>query len=309
MATSDLGKVAMTFGGQYSAQTLYDKLTVVVGADGQTYVTTTANVINVSPGVTDGWENSWQILSQRGPKGVGITNIRKTATSGTNDTYTIYYSDNTTGSFVVTNGQGIQSIAKTGTSGNVDTYIITYGNNQTSTFTVTNGQGVPTGGTEGQALVKSGDADYATQWKTIRDGAYNAVANNLATFTAGFVLDARQGKVLNDKVNSRALLTGVLVDIPADGWITASGGNGAYAQFVSCPQVSESSHVIVSPTVATRNEWARCNAYPDTNSTLNGTLVFVADVQPSIRLRANVLIFDTTAQSDGAYPIDGDTSL
>jgi hypothetical protein len=298
MDVSDLGKVAMTFGGQYSAQTLYDKLTVVVGADGQTYVTTRPNVINVSPGVSSGWEGSWQILSQRGPKGVGISNIRKTATSGTEDTYTIYYTDNTTDSFIVTNGQGIQSIAKTGSSGNVDTYTITYGNNQTSTFTVTNGQGVPVGGTEGQVLTKRSDADYATEWATIRSGAYSEVANNLNTFTAGFVLDARQGKALDEKVNKRALLTAVLVDIPADGWLSATGGNGSYAQIVSCPQVSENSHVIVTPSVATRNEWARCNAYPDTNSLLNGTLVFVADTVPNIRLRANVLIFDTTVQSN-----------
>lgn len=302
MATSDLGKVAMTFGGQYSAQTLYDKLTVVVGADGQTYVTTTANVINVSPGVSDGWENSWQILSQRGPKGVGIINIRKTATSGTNDTYTIYFSDNTTGSFVVSNGQGIQSIAKTGSSGNVDTYTITYGNNQTSTFTVTNGQGVPAGGTEGQALVKSGNADYDTEWKTIRDGAYNAVANDLTTFTAGFVLDARQGKVLDEKIGERALVTGVMVDIPVDGWMQLVDG-GEYTQIVPCAQVSETSHVIVSPTVATRDEWARCNAYPNTNSMADGLLYFVADTIPSIRLRANVLIFDTTVSQGGTYPV------
>lgn len=305
MATSDLGKVAMTFGGQYSAQALYDKLTVVVGADGQTYVTTTANVINVSPGVTDGWENSWQILSQRGPKGVGIVNIRKTATNGTNDTYTIYYSDNTTGSFVVSNGQGIQNISKTGSSGNVDTYTITYGNNQTFTFTVANGQGIPTGGEAGQALVKSGATDYDTEWKTLRDGAYCAVANDLTTFTAGFVLDARQGKVLDEKIDERALVTGVMVDIPVDGWFTVVGGNGEWVQNVACPQVSETSHVIVSPTVATRDEWARCNAYPNTNSTTNGQLYFVADTLPSIRLRANVLIFDTTVSNDGPYPVPG----
>lgn len=302
MATSDLGKVAMTFGGQYSAQALYDKLTVVVGADGQTYVTTTANVINVSPGVTDGWENSWQILSQRGPKGVGIVNIRKTATSGTNDTYTIYYSDNTTGSFVVSNGQGIQNIAKTGSSGNVDTYTITYGNNQTSTFTVTNGQGIPTGGEAGQALVKSSAADYDTEWKTLRDGAYCAVANSLNVFTAGLVLDARQGKVLDGKIDERALVTGVMVDIPVDGWMQLVD-DGEYVQLVPCAQVSETSHVIVSPTVATRDEWARCNAYPNTNSTANGLLHFVADTIPSIRLRANVLILDTTvSQTDGSIP-------
>jgi hypothetical protein len=39
-----------------------------------------------------------------------------------------------------TNGRGISSIGKTSTSGLVDTYTITYTDNTTSTFNVTNGQ-------------------------------------------------------------------------------------------------------------------------------------------------------------------------
>ena len=37
-------------------------------------------------------------------------------------------------------GNGIANISKTGTSGLVDTYTITYTNGTTTTFTVTNGQ-------------------------------------------------------------------------------------------------------------------------------------------------------------------------
>lgn len=300
MAKNDLGKVAMTFGGTYSATTLYDKLTVVVGTDGQTYVTTKANVVNVSPGVTNNWENSWQILSKRGPKGVGITNIRKTSTSGTNDTYTIYYTDNTTDTFTVANGQGIQDISKTGTAGNVDTYTIVYGNNQTATFTVTNGQGVPTGGTAGQALVKNSATDYDAGWATIRSGAYAEVANNLLLSTAGFVLDARQGKVLNDKIDKRALLTHVLADIQISDWISPNGVT--YGQRVECPQVSEDSIVFAMPSPATRKEYGAVNAY--LSSWGDGFLYFIADAIPNIRLRANVYIFDTTAQSEGTTTVE-----
>ena len=115
-----------------------------------------------------------------GADGVGIDSIAKTGTNGLVDTYTIYYSNNTTATFNVTNGAdgqgiaqtltiagnqlsisggntvtiptggdgtgtpgadgvGIDSIAKTGTNANVDTYTIYYSNNTTSTFTVTNG--------------------------------------------------------------------------------------------------------------------------------------------------------------------------
>ena len=89
-----------------------------------------------------------------GADGKGITSIEKTDSSGLEDTYTITYTDETTSTFVVTNGakgdkgdtgatgatgKGITSITKTGTSGKVDTYTITYSDNSTSTFTVTNG--------------------------------------------------------------------------------------------------------------------------------------------------------------------------
>ena len=84
-----------------------------------------------------------------GADGRGIEGIQKTGTSGLVDTYTIYYTDNTTSTFQVTNGAngqagaqgvGITSIEKTDTQGLVDTYTITLSNGQTSTFEVTNGQ-------------------------------------------------------------------------------------------------------------------------------------------------------------------------
>lgn len=87
-----------------------------------------------------------------GATGNGISSIVKTSTSGLVDTYTITYTDGTTSTFTVTNGQngadgedgengrGIVSITKTSTAGLVDTYTILYTDNTTSTFTVTNGE-------------------------------------------------------------------------------------------------------------------------------------------------------------------------
>ena len=171
MAYKDLGKVAMTAGGEYSPSTVYSRLTIVVGEDGQSYVSIVDNVVSISPGISSGWENYWQLLSKRGSgikeivktgssgivdtytiyydditqtdtytvtNGNGITTVEKTSTSGEDDTYTITFDDGTTTNFVVTNGKGIQSISKTGSSGAVDTYTITYGNDQTSNFTVQN---------------------------------------------------------------------------------------------------------------------------------------------------------------------------
>lgn len=71
--------------------------------------------------------------------GKTIQSITLTGTVGLVDTYTITYSDGTTSTFDVTNGNGITSVAKTGTAGLVDTYTITFQDGSTSTFTVTNG--------------------------------------------------------------------------------------------------------------------------------------------------------------------------
>lgn len=76
-------------------------------------------------------------------------------------------------------GNGIASIEKTGTSGVVDTYTITFTNGNTTTFTITNGQGVPKGGYTGQALVKSSDEDYETEWKTLEDNFFELSNNKL----------------------------------------------------------------------------------------------------------------------------------
>lgn len=81
-----------------------------------------------------------------GEDGRGITSITKTGTSGLIDTYTISYTDSTTSTFDVTNGEdgtdgkGIVSITKTSTSGLVDTYTILYTDGTSSTFEVTNGE-------------------------------------------------------------------------------------------------------------------------------------------------------------------------
>ena len=71
--------------------------------------------------------------------GKSIQKIELTGTVGLVDTYTITYSDGTTSTFDVTNGNGIASVAKTGTVGLVDTYTITFQDGTTSTFDVTNG--------------------------------------------------------------------------------------------------------------------------------------------------------------------------
>lgn len=104
MAIKTLGKVSLTTGGAYNATTTYDRLTMVLGADGCGYISRLGGVYGIEPGVTQGWQTFWMKIVERG------------------------------------SGNGIASIDKTGTSGNVDTYTITYDNGDTTTFTVTNGE-------------------------------------------------------------------------------------------------------------------------------------------------------------------------
>ena len=109
--------------------------------------------------IIDGVKTEFIARGPQGEPGRGITEIVKTSTSGNVDTYTIYYSDNTTSTFTVTNGVAeggsgstvsisedgywvidgvktefkatgtdgisIVSISYTSTSGLVDTYTIT----------------------------------------------------------------------------------------------------------------------------------------------------------------------------------------
>ena len=371
MASADLGKVIPTYAGEYSSSAIYDKSTIVIGTDGQTYITTSSNVSGISPGVTTNWQNYWQILSKRGPAGNGIVSFRKTLTSGLVDTYTVTFSDGTTTTVPVTNGRngangatgprgatgvgitgieqtstsglidtyrinysdgtfttftvtngrngtngangtngrdgaagvGITSIVQTSTSGLIDTYRINYSDGTFSTFTVTNGRngtngrdgadgaGVPTGGSAGQVLAKNSATNYDTKWITVGSAASSNVANNLSTSAAGYVLDARQGKALNDKIALRPTLATDLVNVPAENWITGGDGS-AYVQRVESAIVTANSIVLSVPSTATRLEYNKCNvAVADVD---NGSVQLVATSQPSIRLRTTFIVFNLT---------------
>lgn len=221
MAVQDLGKVAMTFGGNYNASTLYDKLTVVVPSNGNSYVSLVPNVINIEPGVTAGWQNYWQVLSMRGLRGSGIDRIAKTSTSGTIDTYTIYYQDGSTWTYTVSNGEGIKSIVKTGTNANIDTYTITFGNDQSATFTVTNARELATGGTVGQVLTKKSSTNYDAEWKDIAiSGSVTLAVSSWSSSNVQTV--SAPGVTSNNNV--------IVAPAYASQWIYNLSGVGASAQ-------------------------------------------------------------------------------
>lgn len=99
----------------------------------------------------DGTNTGIKAVGPTGANGVSITSIEKTATLGTSDTYTIYYSDNHTSTFYVNNGTNgsngvsITGIEKTHSQELVDTYTIHYSNGGSFEYQVINGEEGPRG--------------------------------------------------------------------------------------------------------------------------------------------------------------------
>lgn len=107
---------------------------------------------------------------ENGDVGRGIASVQKTGTAGLVDTYTITYTDSTTSTFTVTNGQngtdGISpSITVTDiTGGHRVTITDADGQHSFDVMDGEDGQGIPAGGTAGQVLEKTSGADYAVSW-------------------------------------------------------------------------------------------------------------------------------------------------
>ena len=139
-----VGKVSIQPSGQWVKANTYKKLQLVSNL-GSSYL-----AIQPVPANTEIDNTSyWMMIASKGDKGntgKSIQTITKTGTVGLVDTYTILYSDLTTSTFTVNNGNGVTGIEveKTGTAGNVDTYTMTItmasGSPYTATFTITNGE-------------------------------------------------------------------------------------------------------------------------------------------------------------------------
>lgn len=280
MALNDLGKVAVTFGGTYNPNTVYDRLTVVVANDGQTYGTVVDNVIAIEPGVTDGWQNYWQIVSMRGPRGIGITSIAKTASTGTTDTYTVYYSDGETWNYNVENGKGIQSIELTSQTGNVDTYTITFGNNLTATFSVTNAREIAPGGAAGQVLTKASNADFDVEWASLP-----AIVDNLTSTSIANPLSANQGRLLDLK---KAEVSAITVTLLIANWVQSEDN---YTQTINVNGVTADVNTNLIDVAPNPNSF---DAYIENDiraiSQGNGTLTFSAGSVPDVNVAVNIKI-------------------
>ena len=135
----------MTFG---LASCASDGKTPFIGENGNWWIgDTDLGVPATGPAGQDGKDGEDGQNGTNGTNGqdgtsVTVTSVEKTSSEGLVDTYTITFSDGTTTTFTVTNGESnvIESIELTGSTGLVDTYTITFTNGSTKTFTVTNGK-------------------------------------------------------------------------------------------------------------------------------------------------------------------------
>lgn len=94
-----LGPVGFKPTGAYNNTREYKKLDVVI-YQGSSYIAKSDSIGQLPTNTT-----YWEMLVQKGDTGNGITSIAKTGTSGLVDTYTITYTDETTSTFTVTNGE------------------------------------------------------------------------------------------------------------------------------------------------------------------------------------------------------------
>lgn len=112
--SQDLGKVSVTPKGAWDADTVYAILDIVTNGGGS-YL-----AIQAVPAGTSLLNTAyWMLIAEKGSKGdTGAAGAK----GDKGDT-----------------GNGIESVERTGTVGNVDTYTITFTDGTTTTFTVTNG--------------------------------------------------------------------------------------------------------------------------------------------------------------------------
>lgn len=209
----------------------------MIAVDADPYVTNTGTN-------TDPVFHLYLPRSPQGETGNGIDRIEKTGTSGLVDTYTIYYTNGTTTTYTVTNGQS--------GSGSGDMNESDYDPNGTVkaaggiiAYLVANYQGklnfdvTPT--EDSNNPVTSGGVFTALGLKINKTD----IVNNLAETTSGKPLDATQGKALNDSINNKLKVTSKQVG--TSGWATdttSQSGTTLYKKSISL------SHVYVdSPSV------------------------------------------------------------
>lgn len=236
--------------------------TVVSFEDGATFVpsvTYTENSFTISWSNDKHLENpdTVTITAPTGADGVGISDISKTGTSGSEDTYTISLTDGTSTTFTVingtdgqdgtngvdgtngtdglngangTDGNGIDNISKISSSDNIDTYSILLTDGTSTTFTVTNGVD-GTNGTNGQDGADGKDGIDGVIGADGQDGADGVGITGISKTSSSGVEDTYTISLTDSSSTTFIVTNGV------DGQDGTDGQDGADAE--QCFQISD----------------------------------------------------------------------
>lgn len=186
---------------------------------------------------TDSWAKLGNI------KGVGISSISKTGTSGNVDTYTITFDDGSTETFTVTNGiDGTNgSIWYKGTAlSGTGTSITGFPGVQNDFYLNSNTGGVYVCTKSGAAMVPdAAEWDYVMTLSGGGGGSTIIVIDNLTSASSTDALSANQGRVLNNKISGKA-------DTSA---LAAVAFSGSYSDLSNKPDLEDIADVdITQPT-------------------------------------------------------------
>lgn len=109
--------------------------------------------------------------------------------------------------------------------------------------------------------------------------------NALTQTEAGYALDARQGRELEQRLATRAVAQAFTVLLPVEGW--ASEADSTYTQTAAVPGVQPADTLVVSAAPACHTAYCEAGVYGSAQGA--GTLAFTAAQLPEAPLTANVL--------------------
>lgn len=205
-----------------------------------------------------------------GPTGNGISSITKTGTVGLVDTYTIAFTDGTSTTFTVTNGQDGSSNVQwgdiTGTLANQTDLnnALSAKANASNLATIESSTTASQSYSEGDHLVLNGQLYEVTA--DVASGETLVVGTNITARNVGEELTA--------------LNNGLIVQFPSTGWTTTETVNGTtyYTQTVSVTSVSRKPIIGITPITGTLPTSAEQDAFDsveyftanDTTNTIKG---------------------------------------
>lgn len=254
-----------------------------------------------------------------GEPGRGIYSITKTGTVGLVDTYTITYTDSTTSTFTVTNGEqgepgtpgaaagfGTPTATIDANTGTPSVTVTASGADTAKVFafafhnlkgakgdTGATGQGVPTGGSTGQVLAKASGTNYDTEWVNQSGGADPATVAPLMDGTAAVGTSTKYAR--EDHVHPTDISRASATDLSTlEGKFTsftvtlASASWSSNAQTVSNANFIASGYAyIVSPASASFADYGAAQIYAD-DVTTDGSMTFHCTSAPSTNLTVNI---------------------